>query len=355
MERIKNYNQTFAIMKGIAIISVVVGHCTLSQNVEAYVNQYHLAAFFFVAGYFLTDKYVTDPLLLVKKRIKSLYFPFIISCLICILLHNLLCEIYVYSTPLSIKEMLIGGSNVIFKLFSSEPLMGAMWFCPTLLFSSIIFGLILWLGNKFQIRKTLITTGIMVLVISVAEIALKVFHLKSPYTIWQNMIISGILFEGWIFRNYLEIHLLQIRKSSLLLAGVIIAITLAFFVKNNYLFNLQSAHLKEIPALYLLIVTFFASLMVYVFSYSLRLTFLGRLVAIVGNHSFSIMLLHFSAFKIVNFLICLINDIPLNEISQFPTIPYENKVWLFAYTTIGCALPVIVVLIKNKLLNLYTK
>ena len=82
MEQKKAYNPTFAIMKGIAIISVVVGHCTMSKSVEAYVNQYHLAAFFFVAGYFLTDKYVANPWLLVRKRIKSLYIPFIISSLI---------------------------------------------------------------------------------------------------------------------------------------------------------------------------------------------------------------------------------------------------------------------------------
>lgn len=93
MEEQKKYDSTFAIMKGIAIISVVVGHCTLSKDIETYVNQYHLAAFFFVAGYFLTGKYVANPLLLIKKRIKSLYFPFIISCLTCVLLHNLLCKI----------------------------------------------------------------------------------------------------------------------------------------------------------------------------------------------------------------------------------------------------------------------
>lgn len=107
----KIYNPTFAIMKGIAIISVVLGHCTLSKNVEIYVNQYHLAAFFFVAGYFLTDKYIANPLLLVKKRIKSLLLPFVISCLVCVLLHNFLTYIHVYNTTLTISNMLNGGGK----------------------------------------------------------------------------------------------------------------------------------------------------------------------------------------------------------------------------------------------------
>lgn len=355
MSNDKKYNPTFAIMKGIAIISVVVGHCTLSKDVEAYVNQYHLAAFFFVAGYFLTDKYISNPLLLIRKRLKSLYLPFVISCLICILLHNLLYELYIYSTPLSIKEMLIGTSNVVFKLFSSEPLMGAMWFCPTLLFASTITGLILYIGSKFQIKKIFITIGFMILVISLAEIALKVFHLKSPYTIWQDMIVSGILFEGWFFRNYIEKHLIRIRGIYFLLIGIIIAISLSFLVRNGYLFNLQAAHLKEVPAFYLLIITFFASIMVYTFSFLLKSTFLGNLVAIVGNHSFSIMLLHFLAFKLVNFTICIANDIPLYEIARFPTMPYDNIGWLFIYTTVGCALPIIIVFTKDKLFNLCAK
>ena len=234
----KVYNPTFAIMKGIAIISVVVGHCTLSKEVEAYVNQYHLAAFFFVAGYFLTDKYVFNPIQLIKKRINSLYIPFVVSCLACVLLHNLLCEFYVYSTPLSLREMLIGGSNVLFRLFSSEPLMGAMWFCPTLLFASVIAGLTLWAGTKFENRRICMTLLFMLLVISVAEIAMKVFHLKSPYSIWQNMVISGILFEGWLFRIFIEKYLLQIRKFILFFYGLTVALVLYFLVNSGYLFNL---------------------------------------------------------------------------------------------------------------------
>ena len=348
----KVYNPTFAIMKGIAIISVVVGYCTLSKEVEAYVNQYHLAAFFFVAGYFLTDKYVFNPIQLIKKRINSLYIPFVVSCLACVLLHNLLCEFYVYSTPLSLREMLIGGSNVLFRLFSSEPLMGAMWFCPTLLFASVIAGLTLWAGTKFENRRICMTLLFMLLVISVAEIAMKVFHLKSPYSIWQNMVISGILFEGWLFRIFIEKYLLQIRKFILFFMGSTVALVLYFLVNSGYLFNLQVAHLKEIPAFYLLVVTFFASLMVYAFATSLKTTFIGKAIAVVGDHSFSIMMLHFLAFKLVSLLICIVKDVPLTEISSFPTIPYENIGWLFAYTFVGCALPIAAVMLKDKLLNL---
>lgn len=90
-------------------MSVVLGHCTMYKYVEAYVNQYHLAAFFFVAGYFLTDKYIDSPALLVKKRITSLYVPYALSCLACVILHNVLCKVYIYDNTLTMTEIISGG------------------------------------------------------------------------------------------------------------------------------------------------------------------------------------------------------------------------------------------------------
>lgn len=230
--------------------------------------------------------------------------------------------------------------------------MGAMWFCPTLLFASVIAGLTLWAGTKFPNSRMGMTLLFMLLVISLAEIAMKVFHVKSPYSIWQNMVISGILFEGWLFRNYIEKYFLQTRNSLLCSVGIIIAFVIYAFQSHGCLFNLQSAHLKEVPAFYLLVMTFFASLMVYALAALLKTTILGKVIAVVGDHSFSIMMLHFLAFKLVSLLICIVKDVPLTEISSFPTIPYENIGWLFAYTFVGCALPIAAVMLKDKLLNL---
>lgn len=80
----KNY--TASIMKGIAIISVVLGHCTTNNNIESFVNQYHLAVFFFVSGFFLQRKIFRRSKKLFHKKVNSLiytichicnYFPYI--------------------------------------------------------------------------------------------------------------------------------------------------------------------------------------------------------------------------------------------------------------------------------------
>lgn len=113
---LNKYNMTLAIMKGIAIVSVVAGHCTMYKVVENYVNQYHLAVFFFVAGYFLSDKYVKSPILLIKKRFKTLYVPFVLSGLVFLLLHNVLATIYINDQSLSLSQMFMGGGKFSIKV-----------------------------------------------------------------------------------------------------------------------------------------------------------------------------------------------------------------------------------------------
>lgn len=182
--------------------------------------------------------------------------------------------------------------------------------------------------------------------VAIGEVALKVFHLKSPYMIWQNMIISGILFEGWLFRNYSEKYMPK-NKFALLVIGMTIAMIIGLLVSHGWLFNLQAAHLNEAPAVLVLIVAFIGSMMVYAFSTLLSGSAIGKVLVVVGNHSFSIMLLHFLAFKFVNFVMCVLNGSAFMEISCFPTMPYSNIGWCVAYVAVGCALPIGVVMAKG--------
>lgn len=70
------HNPTISIMKGIAIIGVVAGHCGVSQWTENFVNQWHLAVFFFVAGMCFKEKYTLRPKLYIKR---TFFFMLILS------------------------------------------------------------------------------------------------------------------------------------------------------------------------------------------------------------------------------------------------------------------------------------
>lgn len=105
----KAYNTSFSIMKGLAIISVVLGHCAIHPFINDFVNQYHLAVFFFVAGYFFKTESLNNFKSYALKKLKRLYMPFIIYGLVFLLLHNILCDLYIYDGKLDGFEIVLGG------------------------------------------------------------------------------------------------------------------------------------------------------------------------------------------------------------------------------------------------------
>lgn len=105
----KRHYPVLGIMKGIAILSVVAGHALDDTVYESFVNQYHLATFFFVSGYFFKVSYADECKVLITKRVKSLYIPFVAIMLLGIALHNPLHYIHVNSSVYSFSEILTGG------------------------------------------------------------------------------------------------------------------------------------------------------------------------------------------------------------------------------------------------------
>ena len=91
-------------MKGVAIVSVVAGHCTPIPAIEVFVNQYHLAVFFFVAGFFFKEKYTVTPMIFIRKKLKRLYVPFVVAGIVCLLLHNLFYQLNIYGTELTMSQ-----------------------------------------------------------------------------------------------------------------------------------------------------------------------------------------------------------------------------------------------------------
>lgn len=196
----------------------------------------------------------------------------------------------------------------------------------------------------------MVTLLLMLLVVTCGEMAQKIMHLKSPYCIWQNMVISGILFEGWLFRKYLERYMPKNFIVSLFI-GFGITLILIITVSLGWNVRLQVAYVKEIPSVRLLGISLLSCIMIYVFSKIIINTMVGNVLALLGNHSFSIMLLHFFSFKLVSLLICIYEGLNYSRISDFPIIPYDNNIWFFAYVVVGCILPVVIVKIKNLILK----
>jgi fucose 4-O-acetylase-like acetyltransferase len=68
---------------------------------------------------------------------------------------------------------------------------------------------------------------------------------------------------------------------------------------------------------------------------------LGKIIAVIGDYSFSIMLLHFLSFKLVNYIFCEYHGLELTNIAAFPTVGYSNIAWFFMYLLAGVFVPVL--------------
>lgn len=102
----------------------------------------------------------------------------------------------IYDTELTIAQFGKGIFDVTIRMVSNELLMGAMWFCPAMLIVSII-GLV---GFKIASLSTwhmpLINKRaiVFVFIVIMGSVCIHV-HLKSPYCIWQYMIVSGVFLK----------------------------------------------------------------------------------------------------------------------------------------------------------------
>ena len=148
---INNTNKRFwNILKGIGIISIVIGHST--HKLVPFVYLYHLALFFFIGGYlYYEEKYGDDPYKYFVAKLKSNWFKFFSYSVFFILIHNLLVKYgLIINIPIyRINEMVKAIINTS-MFFGTETLSGALWFVPIYIFSAMLFELIIFYSRKLD-------------------------------------------------------------------------------------------------------------------------------------------------------------------------------------------------------------
>lgn len=92
------------ILKALAIIAVVIGHSGSPSPIYNFIYLYHMPLFFFISGYFYKNEYSNDISLLIKKRIKSLYIPFVAYEVLFLSLHNMFFNLNIYNNVVGFKD-----------------------------------------------------------------------------------------------------------------------------------------------------------------------------------------------------------------------------------------------------------
>ena len=337
-------NDLIDIVKGIGIVSIVVGHAVLSifngkLPIGHFAYTYHLMIFMFVIGFlFNKEKFNSDSNYKYKYISKQLF-----KLLIMYFLYNL---VFVLGHNLFVKFNLINAdyidlNKMIFLIFNSltfstkEKLLGAFWFIPMMIFAKIIFVISY---SKKLFKKDILNLLLYLVITGGIGLALCMNSAFIAYHIQISFLGTSVIYLGVIANDYEDKLSKYITKYLWIIVAIIIFIILILTGKHidlsaNKVINPFMFYLYTILG-----ITFCFSLAKFISS----IKFINKLFTTFGINSFHIMALHLLVFKIIDFIYSKINNInDINIISNLPTS--YHKLWPL-YIILGVIIPVIVII-----------
>lgn len=180
-------DETFDVLKGIAIILVIVGHTDFGPF-RAFIYSFHMPLFFFIAGYFLKKRPLQTELCLSAKR---LLIPYLFTAF-------WFCIAATYVDPSRLQDVIVVcllGFRAQYVPDWINGHIGILWFFWALFWAKIIVSVLV---HKIKSETWL---GIIFFVFALLGIFLnkRVF---VPFCIPQGMCAAGFLFVGYLIKKY---------------------------------------------------------------------------------------------------------------------------------------------------------
>lgn len=347
----QTYNEVFSIMKGLAIICVVAGHTDFAP-VHDFVYLFHLAVFYFSAGYFFKDRYVHEKGLFIWKRIKGLWFPFWGYGLAFLLLHNVFYRLHLYpaSDHLYMAPDYLKGVARLFIGEAGNWLLTPLWFVRSLFVASVVFFAILAVCKRvFKNKRAVyceVAAGVCALALAAAVQSdwLDRLPISVPLvklTLQRDFAIVPVLFIGRWFRMC---------QAKVPLSGLCWAAALVLLLACQWAGVRVEISAGEYPPLWLFFaISALGCYFVYLTAHYLhRFSFYG-LVAYAGRYSFAVMALHLLFFKLVSLSQMLVYGYGWDALGAWPVIDVRTGIWWLPYTVVGTLAPLGYVWVKERL------
>ena len=131
-----NRDATFDVMKGIAILAMVIGHCQIPDLLGKFIFVWHMPLFFLVSGYFYKPKEEKE---YIRKNTRQLVLPYIVTSLVLILLSGIREFINGKGTTLTTIIAALVGNGTINNPTFSEYSIGAIWFLLAMFWCRCIY------------------------------------------------------------------------------------------------------------------------------------------------------------------------------------------------------------------------
>lgn len=290
-------NVQINILKGIGIISVVLGHTCF--YLVKYVYMYHLALFFFVAGFLYNeDKYGNDVSALHAARMKSVMLPFLLYNFLHLLLRNWMIGCGLYSenvAPLSKKDFIINFASS-FCFISVELIGSAFWFLPVLITANVVWGSIISISNKFLNKYQMLIRYFGVIFSAAVGVLLIQKEVVLLFHFEEALLVVPILGLGQIYKkNKMKIDK-NINWVLALTAGGIV--TLTPILADTYI-ELSMDRIIN-PFVFYGVTLCGMIFWVWVSEKIVKFRLLAQVISICGQYSFDIMAMHLFFTKLVD-------------------------------------------------------
>ena len=306
------------IVKAICIFLMVSGHSGLPAALEGFIYLFHMPAFFFLSGFLLKESWFDNPLGFIKKRLGSLYAPFVFWELVFLLLTGVSHRLYLIDYQLSAREMLQAAAKYV-TFRGHQPLLNGFWFLKTLFFCSIACLFLL----KYVRRGRGWLVAAMVVAAALCRIVPYETTMFSRLFMACAFYISGFLAAQGKFRISLPVATASFAAVALI-----------------SLFWRQSILADGWEALLYYPVAMLGTVAVFGFAESLdRDTRYATLLDSIGRATLTILTFHFLSFKLVSLLKIALWHLPIGSLAEFPVIHAHNTLFWFIYALVGTLLP----------------
>lgn len=310
-------NVSISIAKALAIIFVVITHSGAQPYISKYLAMFMLPLFFFMSGYCFKEKYLTDGLSFIKKRVTGIYWPFVRWEFIFLLFTIL-------STPVNLKRSLF---EICCEMRNLSPLLGGLWFLKSLFWGSLLFYVVRrFLPANNYLRLTLLL--LIAIVTCYFKPNIPLFNIES-----SEVIAAFFIMAGYVYRS--EGLQIEQNKWFCILASILVGIG-SFFCYTS---------IRHTPY-YLIIPNFFFAIIGTIMTFGLskyiqqKYYSISSVLDYVGNHTMEVLVWHFTSFRVVNIFVILIMGYEYHRIFEFPVIgEFAFPGGWIVYAFVGVGLP----------------
>ncbi|MFX3617525.1 MAG: acyltransferase family protein [Sporolactobacillus sp.] len=324
------------VAKAIGIILVVVGHS--GSPFHSYIYLFHMALFFFISGYFYSDKYTYHPKKLIFRRLRTLYVPFLLYELLFLLLHNVFLSMNLYSTKVgylnqvsyayTIKDFIkCFLNNVTFA--GTEQFAGAFWFFVVLFTINVMFCFISFFCFRCFRKNSKTARFLIIILCFIMGMILVAKNIHLPRNMNISLVVLLIYYFGYLFR--------RIENRIPFNIGLFVLSILCLIIASHYgsIDVLASHYTNPMFFIFVSLVGIYCTM--YVSRQLDRMNI--RVMRFIGSATISIMALHFLSFKLINLIQIKMYNYPDFMLAKFPTI-VTNHGWWVLYSLVGIFIPV---------------